>query len=113
MSVKGFVQRIPQMMLGFALAYAGIGHLTTSRMEFSAQVPTTSGVVISNRHNVDSSLNGFLNELSWRICAIAGAGVSMEVNQHKRKIIVYRNFCFVAQRLRNHTTTGTNLESFL
>lgn len=40
MSVKGFVQRIPQMMLGFALAYAGIGHLTTSRMEFRAQVPT-------------------------------------------------------------------------
>ena len=40
MSVKGFVQRIPQMVLGFALAYAGIGHLTTSRMEFRAQVPT-------------------------------------------------------------------------
>ena len=40
MSVKGFVQRIPQMVLGFALAYAGVGHLTTSRMEFRAQVPT-------------------------------------------------------------------------
>ena len=40
MSVKGFVHRIPQMVLGFALAYAGIGHLTTSRVEFRAQVPS-------------------------------------------------------------------------
>ena len=28
------------MVLGLALAYAGIGHLTTSRQEFQAQVPT-------------------------------------------------------------------------
>jgi uncharacterized membrane protein len=28
------------MVLGFALAYAGIGHLTTSRVEFRAQVPS-------------------------------------------------------------------------
>ena len=28
------------MFLGCALAYAGIGHLTTSRTEFQAQVPT-------------------------------------------------------------------------
>jgi len=33
-------QRIPQMILGIALAYAGIGHLTTNRAEFQAQVPT-------------------------------------------------------------------------
>jgi uncharacterized membrane protein len=39
-SVNGFVQRIPQMVLGFALAYAGVGHLTTSRVEFQAQVPS-------------------------------------------------------------------------
>ena len=32
--------RIPQMLLGAALAYAGIGHLTTNRTEFQAQVPT-------------------------------------------------------------------------
>ena len=32
--------RLPQMVLGFALAYAGIGHLTTSRLTFQAQVPT-------------------------------------------------------------------------
>lgn len=35
----GFLARTPQMVLGFALAYAGIGHLTTSREEFQAQVP--------------------------------------------------------------------------
>ena len=28
------------MVLGFALAYAGVGHLTTSRVTFQAQVPT-------------------------------------------------------------------------
>ena len=32
--------RVPQMVLGCALAYAGVGHLTTSRTEFQAQVPT-------------------------------------------------------------------------
>jgi uncharacterized membrane protein len=32
--------RTPQIVLGLALAYAGIGHLTTSRAEFQAQVPT-------------------------------------------------------------------------
>ena len=34
------VARLPQMVLGFALTYAGVGHLTTSRTEFQAQVPT-------------------------------------------------------------------------
>ena len=29
-----------QLLLGAALAYAGVGHLTTSRTEFQAQVPT-------------------------------------------------------------------------
>jgi uncharacterized membrane protein len=29
-----------QLLLGAALAYAGIGHLTTNRQEFQAQVPT-------------------------------------------------------------------------
>ena len=36
----GFVARVPQVVLGFALAYAGVGHLTTSRTEFQAQVPS-------------------------------------------------------------------------
>ena len=34
------IKRIPQLILGLALGYAGIGHLTTSRQEFQAQVPT-------------------------------------------------------------------------
>jgi uncharacterized membrane protein len=33
-------QRMSQVVLGVALAYAGIGHLTTNRTEFQAQVPT-------------------------------------------------------------------------
>ena len=33
------VKRIPQIILGLGLGYAGIGHLTTSRQEFQAQVP--------------------------------------------------------------------------
>jgi uncharacterized membrane protein len=33
-------RRLPQMVLGFALAYAGVGHLTSNRQEFQAQVPT-------------------------------------------------------------------------
>jgi uncharacterized membrane protein len=33
------IARLPQMVLGFALVYAGVGHLTTSRTEFQAQVP--------------------------------------------------------------------------
>jgi hypothetical protein len=39
-SLSFFLKRIPQMVLGFALAYAGVGHLTTSRVEFQAQVPS-------------------------------------------------------------------------
>lgn len=34
-------QRGTQIILGLALAYAGITHLTTSRTEFQAQVPPT------------------------------------------------------------------------
>jgi uncharacterized membrane protein len=34
------LHRVPQIVLGTALAYAGIGHLTTNRKEFQAQVPT-------------------------------------------------------------------------
>ena len=37
---RQLLRRIPQMVLGSALAYAGIGHLTTNRTEFQAQVPT-------------------------------------------------------------------------
>jgi uncharacterized membrane protein len=33
------IKRVPQMLLGFALAYAGVGHLGANRVEFQAQVP--------------------------------------------------------------------------
>ena len=35
-----FAARIPQILLGAALTYAGTGHLTNNRTEFQAQVPT-------------------------------------------------------------------------
>jgi len=34
------VRRAPQIVLGAALTYVGISHLTTSRLTFRAQVPT-------------------------------------------------------------------------
>ena len=34
------IKKLAQALLGFALAYAGTTHLTTSRQEFQAQVPT-------------------------------------------------------------------------
>ena len=38
--MRTVLARTPQIILGLALAYAGVGHLTTSRAEFQAQVPT-------------------------------------------------------------------------
>jgi uncharacterized membrane protein len=35
-----YLRNASQLLLGAALAYAGVGHLTTSRLEFQAQVPT-------------------------------------------------------------------------
>jgi len=35
-----YLRNATQLLLGAALAYAGIGHLTTNRLEFQAQVPT-------------------------------------------------------------------------
>jgi uncharacterized membrane protein len=34
-----FIKRIPQSILGLALIFTGVGHLTTRRLEFQAQVP--------------------------------------------------------------------------
>ena len=34
------IQKVSQVLLGIALAYAGFKHLTSSRLEFQAQVPT-------------------------------------------------------------------------
>ena len=35
-----YLKNATQLLLGAALVYAGIGHLTTNRLEFRAQVPT-------------------------------------------------------------------------
>ena len=35
-----FIRRIPQSILGLALIFTGVSHLTTRRLEFQAQVPT-------------------------------------------------------------------------
>ena len=35
-----FIKRIPQCILGIALIFTGVSHLTTRRLEFQAQVPT-------------------------------------------------------------------------
>ena len=35
-----FIKIAARLLLGFVLTSAGIGHLTTSRLEFQAQVPT-------------------------------------------------------------------------
>lgn len=34
------LNRIPQGLLGIALIFTGVGHITTRRLEFQAQVPT-------------------------------------------------------------------------
>ncbi len=34
------IKRIPQSILGLALIFTGVGHMTTRRLEFQAQVPT-------------------------------------------------------------------------
>ncbi len=34
------IKRIPQSILGLALIFSGVGHMTTRRLEFQAQVPT-------------------------------------------------------------------------
>ena len=39
-SLMEIVQKAGQVLLGLALAYAGFTHLTSSRLEFQAQVPT-------------------------------------------------------------------------
>ena len=38
-SRMNFIKRIPQSILGLALIFTGVGHLTTRRIEFQAQVP--------------------------------------------------------------------------
>ncbi len=64
-----------QIILGVALAYAGISHLTTSRQEFQAQVPTllkdyADFVVLAS--GVIEILFGFTLVFLWRYRIIVG-----------------------------------------
>lgn len=64
-----------QIILGVALAYAGISHLTTSRQEFQAQVPTLLNdyadfVVLAS--GVVEILLGFTLVFLWRYRIIVG-----------------------------------------
>ena len=70
-----FLQRTAQIVLGVALAYAGISHLTTSRQEFQAQVPTflkdyADFVVLAS--GVVEILLGFTLVFLWRYRIIVG-----------------------------------------
>lgn len=69
------VRRTAQIVLGVALAYAGISHLTTSRQEFQAQVPTflkdyADFVVLAS--GVVEILLGFTLVFLWRYRIIVG-----------------------------------------
>jgi uncharacterized membrane protein len=64
-----------QIILGVALAYAGISHLTTSRQEFQAQVPTllkdyADFVVLAS--GLVEILLGFTLVFLWRYRIIVG-----------------------------------------
>lgn len=70
-----FLRKTAQIVLGVALAYAGISHLTTSRQEFQAQVPTllkdyADFVVLAS--GVIEILLGFTLVFLWRYRIIVG-----------------------------------------
>ena len=70
-----FLRKTAQIVLGVALAYAGISHLTTSRQEFQAQVPTflkdyADFVVLAS--GVVEILLGFTLIFLWRYRIIVG-----------------------------------------
>ena len=69
------IARLPQMVLGFALAYAGVGHLTTSRVEFQAQVPSVlkeyADFVVVASGVVEIALGSALLVL-WRYRVVVG-----------------------------------------
>ena len=67
--------RTTQVVLGLALTYAGIGHLTTNRTEFQAQVPTilksiADFVVLAS--GVVEIVLGFSLIFLWRYRVVVG-----------------------------------------
>ena len=70
-----FLRKTAQIVLGVTLAYAGISHLTTSRQEFQAQVPSlfkdyADFVVLAS--GVVEILLGFTLIFLWRYRIIVG-----------------------------------------
>ncbi len=66
------VRSVGQILLGAALIYAGITHLTTSRIEFQAQVPTwvplSADFVVLVSGVVEICLGIALTSLQYRRC---------------------------------------------
>jgi uncharacterized membrane protein len=84
-----FAQRIPQVVLGVALAYAGIGHLTTNRTEFQAQVPTilksiADFVVLAS--GVVEIVLGLSLIFLWRYRVVVGWVVAGNISQYVNQV---------------------------
>ena len=96
MALMRIVQSISQVVLGIALAYAGFTHLTSSRLEFQAQVPTVfkdyadfvvlaSGVVEIVLGLSLVMIWGYQAQLGWVVAAffvaIFPGNISQYINQ--------------------------------
>ena len=74
------LKNVLQALLGGALVFAGVGHLTTSRQEFQAQVPTwlplDPDFVVLASGVVEISL-GLALLLLWRYRMVAGLATAL------------------------------------
>jgi uncharacterized membrane protein len=69
------LRRLPQIVLGLALGYAGVGHLGANRVEFRAQVPSlfeeyADFVVVAS--GVVEIILGAALVLAWRYRVVVG-----------------------------------------
>jgi uncharacterized membrane protein len=69
------LRRLPQIVLGLALGYAGVGHLGANRVEFRAQVPSlfeeyADFVVVAS--GVVEIVLGVALVLAWRYRVVVG-----------------------------------------
>ena len=69
------LRRLPQIVLGLALGYAGVGHLGANRVEFRAQVPSlfeeyADFVVVAS--GVVEIVLGAALVLAWRYRVVVG-----------------------------------------
>jgi uncharacterized membrane protein len=69
------LRRLPQIVLGLALGYAGVGHLGANRVEFQAQVPSlfeeyANFVVVAS--GVVEIVLGAALVLLWRYRVVVG-----------------------------------------